>query len=614
MQDGLIVTQDTLIVTPSYSRWMLEDDHELTQEEIDEKMAKFKEDLEKAKKAAELMTQEETDKTIAEFKEDLEKKKKAAEPKDSMPIDDVRLEEIRLADARKTCMNGIAMLTLTFYHREISPLSMHKIFDFKSRKEYFSTSTLVAIEMVTIANEGMAANTPEFIQHIRERLDSEEARVLKAAIYDIGKHRRKNGMSKDVIKKFEQACRDCDDVKEFHRQDRDIEKDSQFPSTIQATVFQFARMWKMFDEDAKHNYSSMGELRKKYEDKAKDRVMKAKEKSDQMAKQNYVESEEFKTLRREQIAKSVAQARRKQEECDKICEGLEVKDLKRERLEKECEELRKKVVEAEERRTRALEVQKEATRNFHKQAVESKKIREAVQKKQRDEEAREKAVAAVIKKTVSAAVESVVSAAAAATAAKKRAGEQAFQEVYNANRAAAQRRSAALKERERLAAVEERAERRQREEKRVVKADPKPRVVEAKPVVQKQLPISATPVKAPVTIVLVKRAPPLAKAAAAKPAAPPVPVVIENKQLTKSLRRIRCGVAARVLQTATRSWLLRKSVEPSTEEHLCAICMDRPKNAVALGCGHLAICMHCSASLEFCAMCRAPSAFLQVFM
>lgn len=481
-------------------------------------------------------------------------------------LDPNKCEELNpeTEDQERKRHNRAVLIVLTRFSFEISPRSIQEIFTEEEMTRFFR-STCVVIKMIALANAGKPANPQDVVEAIRGIFLETKVQVGATSISKGHLSERSNAaLVKKTKKHIDVLFRRSMEAREFYLQEQQLQKDSKFPLSKDDLDAQFASVYPFLSKSQMRMYGEMAEIRKAYEMPALQylvaAVMADKETAEEIV--SHIEAMDIREVnerqhleneRRQQVAKRVEEARQKQRD----------RELERKQLEKE---------------------------------------RKAAHKKRREDEAREKAVAALIKRTAADAVKSVVSAAAAAAAARERASEQAFQEVYNANRAAAQRRGAALKERERLAAVEERAERRRREEKQRVKAEPKPRVVEApkpKPLVQ-QPPVVAPPVR----IVLVKRA-----------VAPPK---VANKQLIKSLRRIRCQVAARVLQNAARSMRLRRleatSSVVSTDDFLCAVCMDRPKNALATACRHLAICMECSVSLAFCPMCRAPSPFLEVFL
>ena len=47
---------------------------------------------------------------------------------------------------------------------------------------------------------------------------------------------------------------------------------------------------------------------------------------------------------------------------------------------------------------------------------------------------------------------------------------------------------------------------------------------------------------------------------------------------------------------------------PSAAEtdRTCVVCMDAPRNACTLECGHVMTCTDCVVNLDTCAICRAP--------
>lgn len=318
--------------------------------------------------------------------------------------------------------NRAALIVLTRFSFEMSPRSVQEIFTGEETTRFF-LSTCVFLKMVALANAGKPANPPDVVEAIRNSFLETKAQLVATLSKGYLSEQGNAALVKKTKRQIDVICRRSVEAREMYLQEQQLQKDSKFPLSKDGLDALFASVYPFISKSQLHMYGDMAEIRKAYEVRALQRVLAVAMTSDKQTADEItcrIEAQEISEVnerrrleaeRREQVAKRVEEARQKQKD----------KELERKYLEQE---------------------------------------REAAYKKRREEEAREAAVAALIKKTASDAIKSVVSAAAAAAAAKKRASERAFQEVFNVNRAAAQRRSATLKERERLAVVKGRAERR----------------------------------------------------------------------------------------------------------------------------------------------------------
>ena len=161
----------------------------------------------------------------------------------------------------------------------------------------------------------------------------------------------------------------------------------------------------------------------------------------------------------------------------------------------------------------------------------------------------ERAVAALIRKTAAAAVGTVVAAARERALAEEVKQQRALEAVISLNKDAAQRRAAALRERERLAGVEER-----REAKKSTKRKP----------VKESVKRASEPIKEPIKESTTRAAfgAVAAAAAVAQPVANESPrePIKESKRLRKASRAILVRIAAMVIQKATRVFIDRRKL------------------------------------------------------